>query len=480
MKLGARMTVALGAAAASLFSAGGFALVSKEERELYSVTRNEALLLARALQVAIDNALRDKQIEDVKEIIDSLEAVDPRVNISVYDEKDRLVYASDGAQPTREALSVQSRAKQSSVPIAELTAGSPGVLRVGIALREETPSRSSCIVLERSLGELERDLATTRIAIWLTVAGFIAVVTAMTWLLTRRYVGAPLQRMIEDMRHVRSGQSLSPRAPRGADEVGQAQQEFDALAADLDAARVRAEHELEARRKMERGLQHADKLITLGQLSAVMAHEVGSPLQILEGRARALRKHADDAEATRRTSDVLVEQTQRIARIVNEMLSITRRRSSARTLCDPEAPVRAVASLLETEAKRRDVRLSVETEGRCEVLADPDQVQQVALNLIRNALDAAPPKSAVQVRCGAAGAGFTLEVRDEGAGISPDIRPQLFEPFVTTKAAAGGTGLGLSVVRSIVQDHGGTVEVVAGPPGCTIRVTLPRADRVAS
>jgi signal transduction histidine kinase len=206
-----------------------------------------------------------------------------------------------------------------------------------------------------------------------------------------------------------------------------------------------------------------------------MAHEIGSPLQVLEGRARALLKHADDAAATRRTADMLIEQTTRITGMVGQMLSITRRRAPQRMPVDAEQLVRRVAMLVELEARRRSVGIEVVRGGASELSADPDQLQQVVLNLLRNALDAAPAGTVVKLSVGGDGDWLELLVDDDGPGLADSVRPHLFEPFHTTKADRGGSGLGLSVVKSIVQEHGGSVALsVREPSGCRVVVRLPR------
>jgi signal transduction histidine kinase len=482
MKLATRMTVALGACALLLFGGAGWLQLQHEQRDLRVVARSEALLLGRSLQTAFENALRDRQLEDVKETLEALSQVDRSVAIFVFDEVGKLVGSSKGAHATPDTLRIEATARGQQQPVFEfLPEPDPSVLRVGLRLRDEAPASASAIVLEKPLAELQRDLQETRRDIVLSALAFVFAVAALTWLLSRRYVAAPLARMVATMRRVRAGDLQIAPGVRRADEVGETQAEFDRLVQDLEAARVRADQELEARRRMERGLQNADKLITLGQLSAVMAHEIGSPLQILEGRARALHKHPDNPEATRRVADILVEQTARITRIVGQMLSITRRRSPVRAQVDAEVSVRSVTALLEVEARRRQVRLRVERRGRCDVFADADQLQQVALNLIRNALEASPPGTAVTIGIGGDDARLSIDVADQGSGVAEQVRAHLFEPFFTTKADAGGSGLGLSVVRSIVQEHGGQVEFVEqGASGCVVRVSLPRQVEVIS
>lgn len=476
MKLAARMTLAIGAWALLFFGAAGVFQLRSEEKELRTVAANEALLLGRSLQVAFENALRDKQIEDVAETLEALSAMDPTVTIFVFDGQGRLVGSSRSAEPSAEVREAERRARKHPEPLLEINDRSDqGGLRLGLRLREETPTSNSAIVLEKPLTELRRDIRATRFNIVATTLGFVATSAALTWLLTRRYVGVPLARLVAKMRRVRPGKPDVAAASARADEVGETEEEFDRLVADLETEQRRADQQSEARRRMERALQDADKLITLGQLSAVMAHEIGSPLQVLEGRARALVKHADDPAATRRTAEMLVEQTQRITRIVAQMLSITRRRAPVRSLVNLEDSLRSVLALLEVEARRKRVELVLERAGRSDVIADGDQLQQVALNLIRNALQAAPERSTVRVLVGGDDERLVLEVHDEGPGVAEADRAHLFEPFFTTKASSGGTGLGLSVVKSIVQAHHGEVAFVdSSQPGCLVRVVLPR------
>lgn len=476
------MTVIIGACAVVLIGGRGLAHLRSEERELRAVAESEAQLLGRALQKAFQSALRDRRLEDVTGILNALAPVDPEVAVFVFDEDGQLVAASRDARPSGDALRVQRSAKSQARPVIEYTPSeSPRALVLGRRLREEEPASASVIVLEKPLGELRRDLRETRRSIWLTTSLLVLTVAGLTWGMTHRYVALPLGQMVANMRRVRAGDLRISHVRKSKDEVGEALAEFERLVQDLDAARIRADAELEARRRIERGLQSADKLITLGQLSAVMAHEIGSPLQVLEGRARALKKHARDPEATCRTAGMLVDQTERITRIVEQMLSITRRRPSARSTVDAEASIRSVVALLELEARRRQVGVHIERTARADVVADEDQLQQVVLNLLRNALDASPPNSTIRVSLGGDAERLVLDVRDAGAGVSPSAREHLFEPFFTTKAVTGGSGLGLSVVKSIVVEHGGSVAFVRDDePGCLVRVDLPRRGDTAS
>ncbi|MBM4290305.1 MAG: HAMP domain-containing histidine kinase [Deltaproteobacteria bacterium] len=484
MRLATKLTSAIAVSALLLVGGGGALQLRVEERDLRAVAQSETLLLGRSLQVAFENALRDRQLEDVNETLGALSRVDPSIAIMVFDEQGRMVGASSGARVTEGMRRIGARARSGIEPVVEFEpSGTPKTLRVGLRLRDETPESPSAIVLEKPLAELQRDLENTQRQIGGTVLLFVLLVASVTWAISWRYVGMPLGQLIAGMRRVQQGDLGIPLAARSDDEVGETQLEFERLVRELDEAKARAAQEQDARRRVERGLEHADKLITLGQLSAIMAHEIGSPLQVLEGRARALLKHAEDATATRRTVEMLLEQTTRITGIVEQMLAITRRRPAQRARVDAEPLLRRVASLVEIEARRRAVAVEVLRTGETSVLVDPDQLQQVILNLLRNALDAAPNGSTIRLSIGRQGEWLELLVEDEGPGVSEATRPHIFEPFFTTKSDRGGSGLGLSVVKSIVQQHEGGVELLARQvngrpaPGCCARVCLPCPPR---
>ncbi len=474
MRLSTRMTVTVGMCAAVLFGVLGVFQLRREETDLRAVARNETLLLAKALQTAFENALRDRQVEDVAETLNALQRVDPTVAIVVFDETGRVVGVSEGAAATSETHRLGVMARSSREPIIEFEPDTgPEVLRVGLRLREETPTDASAIVLEKPLTELRRDLAVTKRDIAWVVLFFVAGVATLAWVITRRYVGVPLARLVADMRRVREGHlEVRPNAPN-TDEVGETQREFEELVRALDATRQRADQELEARQRMEQGLRDADKLITLGQLSAVLAHEIGSPLQVLEGRVRSLLKKSDP-ETIERIVPLVVGQTERITRIVTQLLEITRKRPPARTTTDFARAAQSVVDLLELEARRRRILLKTSYHGHTTLDADADQLQQVALNLIRNAIQASPVDSTIEISLRGESDHVTLEVSDAGPGVPSNVLEKLFEPFFTTRSAHGGTGLGLSVVKSIVQEHQGTVCFVPQNEGALVRVVLPR------
>src|SRR5262249_44489167 len=155
------------------------------------------------------------------------------------------------------------------------------------------------------------------------VVAFVAITMGAGILLGTAYVTRPLATLLDGIAHVRDGDFKSRVPLARHDEIGALVDEFNSMVAALGDARQRIEHETEARLRLERGLQGIDKMVTIGQLSAGLAHEIGLPLQVLSGRASALQTRSSDPEI-RRQAEILVEQTARITRIVEQLLSFGR------------------------------------------------------------------------------------------------------------------------------------------------------------
>lgn len=240
--------------------------------------------------------------------------------------------------------------------------------------------------------------------------------------------------------------------------------------------------DLEPLRRIEERLLHSEKLVTAGQLAAGIAHELGTPLNVIRARAElAIDRLGEHPEV--RGQQIVLEQVDHVSRLISHLLDYVR---IAPPVTEPIPPARAlttVAELLAVEAERRGVAIATEAAPDLPPLrADPGQLQQVLVNLAINALDACERGGRVTVRARAAPAAppgapaVLLEVEDDGAGIEPAVRTQVFDPFYTTKKRGHGTGLGLWVVAQLVRAHEGEIDLDSRPgAGTLVRVTWPAA-----
>ncbi len=234
-------------------------------------------------------------------------------------------------------------------------------------------------------------------------------------------------------------------------------------------------------RALSSQLLRAEKLATVGVLAAGIAHEVGTPLGVVRGRAEMLAAKAGPAAAQSEGARIIVEEIDRISRTIQELLDFSRvapAATAAAVLLDDVAA--KVVELLAFEARTRKIGVSVEIAGVPPLAANPDQLKQVLVNLLLNALHAcsAGGHVALRARTDAQRRCAVVEIEDDGAGIPDALRHRVFDPFFTTKKRGKGTGLGLTVAAQIVRNHGGEMDLdsVVGR-GTRVVVSWPLASR---
>ncbi|MCP3103478.1 ATP-binding protein [Myxococcus sp. K15C18031901] len=494
MRISTKLGLGLTLTSAVILGSYGYSQLQKEEMELRTATEQASRLLATALQVAMENAVRDGQSGDVGKMLESLELKDPTVDVLVFDAKGALVARSLGSSRSLPLVEAEAVQVMKAHGVVTRFGGEGGLdhLSIVLPLHNDTGGSLGAVGVVKPLDGLRLDLESTRFSTLLSTLTLIVGISAVGWLLMLLYIQRPLERMVGAMRAVRGGDFTTSVVAERDDEVGEVAHAFNAMVKELGEARGRLTEEVEARIALEAGLQRVDKLVTLGQLSAGLAHEIGSPLLILGGRAQALAARTELPEDVRRNANILVEQSERIARTVRQLLDLSRRKPTRRDVLDVAAPVRAVVDLLEHEARKRDVRLVSELAPSLpRVFADGDGVQQVALNLLTNALRATSRGGTVRLALAPANfriapslperAGICLSVEDTGVGIDAERVEHIFEPFFSTWSEQGGTGLGLAVVKSIVNEHGGTMAVSSRPgEGSLFQVFLPVAGEAES
>ena len=285
-------------------------------------------------------------------------------------------------------------------------------------------------------------------------------------------------------------QSVHSRAGRGAlkpslpvtrrDELGAVAAAFNRMADQLEAARRRILADRERALDLEQQLRHAETLSVAGKLASGIAHEVGTPLNIISGRAEMVLGSLPADHPAREDLQIIGEQIDRISAIIRSLLDTVRVRKPEIQAVPAEPAVTGVLALVEHLARRRGIVLEAQVPADLpEVAADPAQLQQVLLNLLMNALEASSEGGRVTVEARATvhggQPGVAVSVIDTGIGIRPEARSRIFEAFFTTKAPGQGTGLGLAICRDIVRDHGGTIGVQSRPGhGATFTVWLPQ------
>lgn len=251
--------------------------------------------------------------------------------------------------------------------------------------------------------------------------------------------------------------------------------------ADLGIGAFALVEDQSALRSLENHLVRAEKLITVGVLSAGIAHEIGSPLAVIRGRAEQVLR---DTLAGPRADDlrVIIKHIDRISSTIRQLLDFSRRQPIAPRAVPLAVAVERARELLQWKFESKNLELRVTLDDDLPMLAaDPDQLQQVIVNLLLNACDASEPGGEVAIGARPLpGEQVQLEITDHGHGIAPEHLHAVFDPFFSTKKRGEGTGLGLSIVASIVRNHAGEISLdSAAGKGTTVTVRWPAHGEVA-
>jgi two-component system NtrC family sensor kinase len=229
-------------------------------------------------------------------------------------------------------------------------------------------------------------------------------------------------------------------------------------------------------RRSEAFLARANRLSSLGMLAAGIAHEIRNPLTAVKTFLDLLPQRIDDKEFLGQFRDLSLAELKRVTDLIAELLTLGKSTNVTRSDVDLIATIEPVVRLMDSTARKRQVTLRIVAQpGLARVHADPDQVKQIVLNLLLNAIEASPAGGEVTLRLRATGASVVCEVQDQGPGIAADQLDNIFEPFFTTKET--GTGLGLALVHQMVVEHGGAITVDSEiGRGTVFRVSLPASE----
>jgi signal transduction histidine kinase len=299
----------------------------------------------------------------------------------------------------------------------------------------------------------------------------IAVSSLLSFLLGRRLVGRPITALLAKVERVGVGDLSVPMELHRSDELGKLADAIDAMAASLHAAREKAQREAAEREAALRQLRHSERLATVGRLASGIAHELGTPLNVLLARTGMIAK-ANVPEPVRANAEVLRDQVRRMSGTIRQLLDLSRRGEPRRVRADLREIATRTVRLLAPLATEKGVALEL---GEAPVTAwatvDADQIQQVITNLLTNAIHASQGRSSpvtvslARVETAHSENGtkaqdyWRVSVKDRGVGISQEDRERIFEPFFTTKGVGEGTGLGLAIAHGIVAEHDGWITV---------------------
>ncbi len=346
-----------------------------------------------------------------------------------------------------------------------------------------------------SLAKADAQLAVSSTRMLAYTAGAMLIVAVLSWLFVWRVVGKPIKALEKGTEHLSQGQLGYQIEARSRDEVGDLARSFNSMSLQLRAANEeivtwaktledRVSEKTSELRSAHDHMLHVEKMASLGKMAAVVAHEVNNPLSGILTYAKLLRKWVGSGQAEHEKRDEAMEcldliatESRRCGDLIKNLLSLSRTAPMNVQSTDLQAVIDRCLMLVRHQLELGGIELQVNLAADLpRVPCDPAQIEQVLIALIMNAIDAMPRGGNLwlDARLSDDEMEVEIQVRDDGAGIAPDILPHIFEPFLTTKETGHGVGLGLAISRGIMERHNGRIEVQSElGRGTTFTVALP-------
>ncbi|MBW7888181.1 MAG: GHKL domain-containing protein [Bacteroidetes bacterium] len=392
---------------------------------------------------------------------------------------------------------------------------SKGIRRLGMITpiyNEHSCSSASCHahpafmsvlgVLDVSLDltAVDQEMSAIRIRVIIITIAIVVIMSLYILYFSKNFVDAPIAHLIEGTRAVSQMQLDTPVVIESSEELGELAESFDIMRLQLKSAldeinqftlslETKVEERTEQLKAAHQKLLKSDRLASLGQLSASVAHEINNPLSGVLNLSMLLQRIIkDDGIPKERVEDFkkflsqIINETARVGRIVQDLLAFSRQSKPHRSQFDINMIVKTTASLIQHKLKLMEVTNELHLEEKLPLVScDGSQIQQVVMNLVMNAAEACQNKLNAKVIISTASdadlQNIYLAIQDNGDGISEENLTKIFTPFFTTKGDGKGVGLGLAVVYGIVESHKGEINVESKVgEGTTFTVRIPIAE----
>jgi two-component system NtrC family sensor kinase len=346
-----------------------------------------------------------------------------------------------------------------------------------------------------SLAQADAQLASSSWRMLAYTAAALLIVALLIGLFVWRVVYQPIQALKNGTEHLSQGELGYQIKVHSHDEVGELAESFNGMSLQLRAANEqiinwaktledRVQQKTTELKNAHNHVLHVEKMASLGKMAAVVAHEVNNPLSGILTYAKLIRKWVATGQVQNEKRaeameclDLVASESRRCGDLINNLLSLSRSSPMNLQSTDLRAVIDRTLLLVRHQLELGGIELQLEVaKDLPRVSCDPAQIEQVLLALLMNARDAMPRGGTLwlETRMNREANEIEIKVRDDGAGIAPDVLPQIFEPFVTTKENGHGVGLGLAISRGIMERHKGRIEVESElGRGTTFTVTLP-------
>jgi len=458
--------------------------IAKQQREWSQQSYEESAVdLVNALKPTIEQAYRDGGTVRIQQAIEvtrretsgpAMRWIDP--------EKPDNAQQGSGVRP----LETETLSRSiSSISISDKDGNTKQLTYVPLTLAGDVPG---AVEVAKPLLDSEANVRRSFQASVLLLIGVTLLSGFVIYWGGLKLIASPLRKLMKQVEQIGEGEFGQPPALTSNDEFGQLAFAISEMSCRLQEQRTTIEAETETRLQTQQQLRHIDRLGTVGTLAAGVAHELGTPLNVVSGRAGLISSGQLSAADVSSSAQTIQKEAERMTAIIRQLLDFARRTGTEHASINLFQLAQQTCELMQPLAKKAHVDLTVGADENSPVttVGDPGQLQQVITNLISNAIQAISDGGKIMIKVHSEqiqppamiesdiNQFACLEVTDTGTGMTDTETEHVFEPFYTTKDVGEGTGLGLSIAYGIVREHGGWIDVASEKnQGTTFRVWLP-------
>jgi two-component system NtrC family sensor kinase len=486
LRLGTKLTLYLSLIIIlTLFGYGYVDTLSRRD-VLIRKMKAEVRSTGRTLGVSLEETSLPGGRAHIQRIIDAVAEYERTVGVVAYYSRGDALLRSDSLEKDslQPYVDVIKKAIQEDAPQEIFTSYKKlPIFLYAFALKDGHGRTFGGLCILQNISFMEEEIAGAKWNILLGVLVLVAATMALVLFATRKWITRPISILMAGIDDLARG-NLDPRiALSGRDEFSRLARAFNEMAVELKKAQERIIQEGETKLELERSLRQSSKLAAIGQLASGLAHEIGTPLNIIGGRAELIKRRVRD-KSDQKDTEIILQQAERISRIIQQLLGFVRKKRQERRELQMSTVIEGILDLLQHEILKQEV-IVVKQWGndRFPVIGDPDQLQQAFLNLMLNALQSMPRGGTLRLSLESKAISrggleeerrkvVEIDVEDTGTGMEKEVLEHVFTPFYTTKEK--GTGLGLMVTQGIIQDHEGWIDVESEVgKGSMFRVFLP-------
>jgi two-component system NtrC family sensor kinase len=488
MRVALKLALAFVLANCLLATLYGYLAVRRQIREFERTVRAEAESVGPAIEGLATDAWRNAGDQGLRDLVRKT-ASRPSQMLEI-----RWVWfdagPSDADSPAVAAHLLSTVAIEQHQVIADPRPDGNDYMRVYWPIRLAAARRGGLEISEPA-AELRADENEIVYRTALLIGGMVLISGILAVILGVRFIGTPLRKLSDKAHRVAAGDLQTPVRLDSHDELSELAESMNQMCGQLCESQAQVREETAARMVAMDHLRHADRLSTVGRLAAGIAHELGTPLNVVAGRAGLIQSGKLGPDEIGQSAAAIKAEADKMTRTIRQLLDFARTSAPRKAPTDLRSVVERTISLVRGLADEHHVQIRfVPGDEPAMAAVDAEQIKQILTNLVVNAIQAMPDGGEVEVTIWRrtnpppdtsvlqGDRWLAIDVRDTGVGISPGDMPHLFEPFFTTKGVGEGTGLGLAIAYGIIREHSGSIDVASQPGmGSRFTVSLPEGDK---